>query len=144
MEVFVIANTDMVYVVSSRMVEDFDEFWQKCCRRMPFDNVVDFSPWSNQSIDELENMYPWESFVPLEWEQRQEHEEVPQFEWSTEAIANMEESGLLNFDEERELLQTLNINVVDMKMKSDNKFYIDLYDDEEDMEDLKEKYEQER
>ena len=48
----------------------------------------------------------------------------------------MEEIDLREYHEERELFMMLDINIPNIKMKSDDWFYIDLYDDDEGMKDL--------
>ena len=58
-------------------------------------------------------------------------------------MSNMEEIDLREYDEERELFTMLDIDIPNIKMKSDDRFYIDLYDDDEDMEDLDEEEEEE-
>ena len=72
-----------------------------------------------------------------------DQEEIPPMKWTGEAMANMEEINLREFNEERELFVIPNVNVPNMQMQSNECFYIDLCDDEEDMEDLDKEDEEE-
>ena len=92
---------------------------------------------------ELENMYPWQLLQPLKWERRLDQEDVIPLSWTGELMSNMEEIDLREYDEERELFTMININIPNIKMNSDDRFYINLYDANEDMEDLDKEEEEE-